>query len=1277
MSAHWDAFHDSQSLIRNYVYFVGSSPNGSDLVPPTPIPADHTSFLHVLATPLPSGSRVYTTVLGYNRAGLSSRSTSNGVVVDADLPASVAPPLIDTEWVGSGFNASQPSSSAMRITWNFTDNLSMYQYFVSVESDSRSILPVPPQTILNANSATLSRLSLSDGSRYRVTVIGCDLAGLCASSSSPPILVDSSPPIDGYFAVASGSVANLSRTVPGGMTWRDLPVRGLARLNLAFVGFLDPHSQIREYWATVGTTYSADDLLPATLLTPSLASNDSLDIYLARVTLNRQVSDPLYIYIWAVNGAGLRSHIVQASFGVESGTQPNNGSLVLLRSGSCSTDSCLGHCTCAARGQLCNMAAQTTCSLPNALLPADRMLRVYNTVPQLLPSLGPGSAPSSQIPLFTSIIDKLYGRWEYIDPTSQEIERVEWSVGIRGQPVGEGLIDVVDGIVWRDAGSAMSAVFSVAEQYPVVDGEVYVFHVRAWYSSTEYSVFSSEGVVIDIGGPGAVRGSRVRDGTGSRDRDFSLDPSTLSLRWYGVFSSALSGNYSTYELGIGNLPGSDNIYRLSSASAGVLSADLSGLPLEVGVAYYSVVRATNALGVSIISISDGIVVDTTAPEMGVVLSGWSLRESIAQTDTGSLPVRWYGFSDVESDIEHYEVAISNITSAAPLSLVYSDVGIGLQTRLTGLTLVPGQTYFVYAVAMNRAGLRSRAAVSRGVAIQDQRPEGRVCAERSDELLTNPSFENSTVSGERCPRQLLDVTTATYGWELDTRYVTVASLPGTPAAGGCFSVGFLGSVSQYFPTIPGVSYLLSFSYRYTALPLRAAVRVQLPGVERLLTRPHTSSGWHVARMEFIPDDTVSLLMLSSALSDSPVYIDDVTITRCNRYDTMTSVDLAVTWPNVVRLNYQAISSSKVKLSALWDVVDAVSGIREYWWAIGTVPGGEQLQLYQSTGPTAAATSRELRLAHGQEVHVTVVAWSNAGTQLQVHSGPYWVDLTPPPSVGAVWDGTGEVDIDYQDSRVVGVNWSGFVDRESGLDQCSWAIGMHYAEYVMKGADPPSPSLSSPPPVPPPPCLPLSSLPPPPLPLPFPLPSLPLPPLPPSAGTSPGSSDVQQFLPIASGNTTMTSELSNTLLHGLTVYSTVVCSNRGGLASSAHTDGVTILPQPPTAEGAYISIASPSHTAYPSRRGYLSTSEVTIRWDGFAESANTPLQYEVRVLEGGVSNYTDWTALSSAKMLSLSDVDVSENASHMIQIRAINLGGVASDSFRASFFIASFPPQDTGM
>ena len=177
---------------------------------------------------------------------------------------------------------------------------------------------------------------------------------------------------------------------------------------------------------------------------------------------------------------------------------------------------------------------------------------------------------------------------------------------------------------------------------------------------------------------------------------------------------------------------------------------------------------------------------------------------------------------------------------------------------------------------------------------------------------------------------------------------------------------------------------------------------------------------------------------------------------------------------------------------------------------------------------------------------------------------------------------------------------------------------------------------------------------------------------------GLYDVQQFLPIrvlSPQNTTATSDLS--LEHGATVYSTVVCTNEGGLTSVATSDGVTILYQAPTSDAAYVSITSPTYTQYSTRQGYLPSPAAVIRWDGFAESALTPLEYEVRVLEGGVVGQGNWTNVGSAKMLTVQDLDLTENVtSHVVEIRAVNLGGVVSEPVRTRVAVVSVPPQDTG-
>ena len=69
----------------------------------------------------------------------------------------------------------------------------------------------------------------------------------------------------------------------------------------------------------------------------------------------------------------------------------------------------------------------------------------------------------------------------------------------------------------------------------------------------------------------------------------------------------------------------------------------------------------------------------------------------------------------------------------------------------------------------------------------------------------------------------------------------------------------------------------------------------------------------------------------------------------------------------------------------------------------------------------------------------VAWNYAGLEWVVYSNAYIVDLTPPDVEGAVLDGLGGQDVDYQSATVVSANWEGIVDRESGISECRWGLG----------------------------------------------------------------------------------------------------------------------------------------------------------------------------------------------------------------------------------------------
>lgn len=182
-----------------------------------------------------------------------------------------------------------------------------------------------------------------------------------------------------------------------------------------------------------------------------------------------------------------------------------------------------------------------------------------------------------------------------------------------------------------------------------------------------------------------------------------------------------------------------------------------------------------------------------------------------------------------------------------------------------------------------------------------------------------------------------------------------------------------------------------------------------------------------------------------------------------------------------------------------------------------------------------------------------------------------------------------------------------------------------------------------------------------------------------GSAPGRSDVQNYLIVDPDSTSMTSDLSGVLEHGSVVYSTVVCSNKGYLTSSATTDGLTILVDSPSNDNAYVVATSPIYTQYAPQDGYIPTNSLTLRWEGFEEPAGASLLYEARILEEGMARgLANWTRLSSAKMLTVSGLEVSLSpAVHVVEIRAVNLAGAYSDPVPVNFSIMPFPPQDTGI
>ncbi|XP_076085244.1 uncharacterized protein LOC143056054 isoform X2 [Mytilus galloprovincialis] len=256
VAATWYGFNDPESCLDKYSIRVGTSIGGNDIISQTDLPLTDIVVFPNITEPIPTNTRIYVTVRAYNKAGLYSEATSNGLLVDDSPPIFSSKPKLFQQ-LGSRRENSIIYRSGMKITWEVSDGESYIErQYISVNSHKGGEIN-STSTELNGivRDFTYTRLNLHDGGEYFVTVIACNGAKACITESSDGIFVDNSPPITGSFAIETDHAAEFNRHVDGWwMKWSSF------KLWLAWIGFSDLHSDIDYYMVSVGSRYMLDDL---------------------------------------------------------------------------------------------------------------------------------------------------------------------------------------------------------------------------------------------------------------------------------------------------------------------------------------------------------------------------------------------------------------------------------------------------------------------------------------------------------------------------------------------------------------------------------------------------------------------------------------------------------------------------------------------------------------------------------------------------------------------------------------------------------------------------------------------------------------------------------------------------------------------------------------------------------------------------------------------------------------------------------------------------------
>lgn len=355
-------------------------------------------------------------------------------------------------------------------------------------------------------------------------------------------------------------------------------------------------------------------------------------------------------------------------------------------------------------------------------------------------------------------------------------------------------------------------------------------------------------------------------------------------------------------------------------------------------------------------------------------------------DATSLSANWEPVIDVGSGLNRYEHSISvfNYMTQEYSDIASGQTGLNTSVTVSGLTLTPGETYYVNVRAVDNYGLTSWYNSSDGVTI-NQTPPAVSPTLTIGSVPAPPDcvYDGPDVSEDRAATNATDVLLA--NWCTAPAHSTINRY-------------------QYaFGSTPGGTDIVDYTDIGKKLYL-ARTGLSLEAGQRYYVSVRSVSASNVAGPSRVSDG----ILVDQTSPPAPVVVNDGR-----------GADIDVT----------ASSSS---LSANWQPVSDPSGVSVYQYAIGTSPGAGDVQSFWPTS-LASVTVDNLSLTTGHQYFVTVRAIDRAGNIGAAMSSDGIVsdplsDSTPPtvtitaPTAGSTVGRLVTISTDVTDNiEVVGVRY----------------------------------------------------------------------------------------------------------------------------------------------------------------------------------------------------------------------------------------------------------------
>ena len=995
----WSAY-ESESALQEFQVGIGTFPNCDDLFSFTKVNGSTYSFnLDEAQFDLTHGLAFYITIVGVNVLGLETRIISPQIVVDS------VPPIPSLVRDGNGTDDIDFQSDVERIsaTWNeFLDAESdVVEYFYCIGSRSGFC------NIVNRTSVALelradAKVRLEHGQTYFVSVTAINNAGLSTTSSSNGVTIDTSPPVVQSFSVTSAITidqnttnGNISSDVTAVLTNR-------CKIFATWDYILDEESEVKRVSVCATTNKEQCDLLMWQDHNPDspVFSLDFLDPL--------QSGTVVKLKLFVENGAGLKTTLISSGVLVDN-SPPEKGfvqiegkdGLVFLQNDQPLIALWWGFNDFETgikeyKWRICFALKISDCvaefvsvGLKNSVALNDTGIihgKEYKFVVKAVNLAGleiesvsnsfilDNTSPETGIVFngLDSVEDKNYqsslteilAGWKGFQDKESGISRYDICIGSI-----PGLCDISG---FRNVGLVTNAIVS---NLNLTHNATYYTTVRGTNGASQSGFASSNGITVDLTPP---IGSILRDGE-DLDTDVSRQDMFVSTNWDEFYDS--ESGISKYVVCAGTIVGACDLVSPTKVNDS-LSAKLEIRPaVSSGTVVFSTLWAYNKAGVVTKVHSDGVLVDTTPPNAGIVeitSPNTGGNSAIYLTTKELLCASWNTFNDTETAIESYHFSLCSVLNRKSCPISRRNLNNETSICIEDPPVTEGDTYFVVVIATNLVGLSSSSKSSHFVIDSTEPNIGQIIA--SNPLQDNYNYISSSLLARW--KGFSDKESG-----ISEYHICVGMEPGLCDIKESVSAG---KASQY---------------RWSNLSL---VSTEEYFVSIRSTNNAGLSTDYVSSVPFVVDTTAAF----------PQEIFDGT-------------------KNGEDIDYQ---QGRDQLSASWfKIEDPESNIVALSWCVGTTPAScDQIQNTPiDVTSTKVSTVLPQPAADGNRYYVTLTATNSAGLSTTMVSDGVTIDYTSPrPGVVVVGkdDSMGHI----KNGDAIYAHWSGFEDAVSGIISYQFAL-----------------------------------------------------------------------------------------------------------------------------------------------------------------------------------------------------------------------------------------------